>query len=59
MHFHRQVPRLLEEEQGVNNLFLAVGFLEWFDPNTPDKSRYAPLLLIPVELERYGMVCRI
>lgn len=44
--------RLLEEEQGINNLFLALGFLEWFDPRVPEKSRYAPLLLIPVELQR-------
>jgi len=40
------------EEQGVNSLFLAMGFLEWYESPTSDKIRYAPLLLIPVELHR-------
>lgn len=40
------------EEQGVNSLFLAMGFLEWYESPTSDKTRYAPLLLIPVELDR-------
>jgi hypothetical protein len=44
--------RTLEEEQGVNILFLALGTLRWIDPNNPTAVRYAPLVLIPVELER-------
>lgn len=40
------------EEQGVNSLYLAIGFLEWYESPTSDKPRYAPLLLIPVELHR-------
>jgi very-short-patch-repair endonuclease len=40
------------EEQGVNSLYLAMGFLEWYESPTSDKPRYAPLLLIPVELHR-------
>lgn len=44
--------RTFEEEQGVNILYIALGFLKWFDRNDPNKARYAPLLLIPVELER-------
>ncbi len=44
--------RTLEEEQGVNILFLAVGTLKWIDPNNPAAIRYAPLILIPVQLER-------
>jgi hypothetical protein len=44
--------RTLEEEQGVNILFLAVGTLKWVDPNNPTAIRYAPLILVPVELER-------
>jgi very-short-patch-repair endonuclease len=44
--------RTLEEEQGVNILFLAVGTLKWIDPNNPAAIRYAPLILVPVELER-------
>ncbi len=44
--------RTFEEEQGVNILYLALGFLRWYDPDRPDSPRHAPLLLVPVELER-------
>lgn len=44
--------RTLEEEQGVNILFLAIGTLKWIDPNNATVSRFAPLILLPVELER-------
>lgn len=44
----------LEEEQGVNTLFLALGFLEWREANVSDTARYAPLVLLPVELSRAG-----
>ncbi len=44
--------RAFFEEQGVNSLYLAIGFLEWYESPTSDKPRFAPLLLIPVELHR-------
>ncbi|MGX7896041.1 DUF3320 domain-containing protein [Tsuneonella sp. HG222] len=44
--------RTLEEEQGVNILYLALGALKWVDPLNATNIRYAPLLLIPVALER-------
>ncbi len=44
--------RTLEEEQGVNILFLALGTLKWIDPLNAENSRYAPLILVPVSLER-------
>ena len=44
--------RTFEEEQGVNILFLALGFLKWQDADNSRRDRYAPLLLIPVTLER-------
>jgi hypothetical protein len=44
--------RTLEEEQGVNILFLALGTLKWVDPTNAKNIRYAPLILIPVTLER-------
>ena len=44
--------RTLEEEQGVNILFLALGTLKWIDPNNAANIRYAPLILAPVALER-------
>lgn len=44
--------RTLQEEQGVNILYLAIGYLKWRDLNTPQIDRYAPLVLVPVLLER-------
>ncbi len=44
--------RTFEEEQGVNILYLAIGFLKWFEAPNSDRAQFAPLLLIPVELER-------
>jgi very-short-patch-repair endonuclease len=46
------------EEQGVSILYLALGFLKWYEAPTSDKARYAPLLLIPVELERLTAASR-
>jgi len=42
------------EEQGVNILYLALGRLTWFEAHQADTPRYAPLLLVPVELHRKG-----
>ena len=44
--------RTLEEEQGVNILFLAIGFLRWFEDETSNTPREAPLILVPVALVR-------
>ncbi len=40
------------EEHGVNTLFLALGQLQWSDVQRPDIERRAPLVLLPVSLER-------
>jgi hypothetical protein len=44
----------LEEEQGVNVLFLAIGFLEWREAKQSEIARFAPIILLPVELQRDG-----
>ena len=41
-----------EQEQGISILYLAIGFLKWYESDTSDKARFAPLLLLPVDLER-------
>ena len=46
----RRKDREWEEEQGLNVLFLAVGFLQWVD-DAGEQAR-APLVLIPCDLER-------
>jgi len=43
--------RLAEQEMGVSTLFLAFGFLEWYEADDSDKKAYAPLLLLPVNIE--------
>ncbi|MBS3913958.1 MAG: DUF4011 domain-containing protein, partial [Bacteroidetes bacterium] len=42
------------QEQGVNILFIALGFLHWYEADSSDKIRKAPLLLLPVTLSRIG-----
>src|SRR5262249_52279476 len=44
----------IEDEQGVNILYLALGFLEWREASQSDTARYAPLILLPVDLLRDG-----
>jgi hypothetical protein len=43
--------RTLEEEQGLSTLYLALGFLKWFDNDQAEES-LAPLLLLPVTMIR-------
>lgn len=38
------------EETGANSLFLAIGALRWFETERSSVPRYAPLLLLPVEM---------
>jgi len=45
--------RTLEEEQGLSTLYLALGFLKWFDSDQSEESS-APLLLVPVTMARVG-----
>ena len=44
--------RLAEQEMGLSTLFLAFGFLEWYDSETSDKKSFAPLLLLPVQVTK-------
>lgn len=44
--------RTLEEEQGVSVLYLALGFLKYYESESSGLERYAPLLLVPVDLKR-------
>lgn len=41
-----------EEESGVNILYIAMGFLTWFEDEASDVPREAPLVLLPIELVR-------
>jgi hypothetical protein len=50
--------RTYEEEQGINILYLACGFLEWYESPASEKARWSPLILIPVRLERQNVGSR-
>ena len=61
LHKHDLAPRLrvLRErsrsdlrDRGVNTLFAAFGFLEWYEDSAAQTPHLAPLLLTPVELDR-------
>lgn len=44
--------RTAEEEQGLNILYLAIGFLTWRESLSSEVVRESPLVLLPVELVR-------
>jgi len=44
--------RLSLEENGANTLYLALGLLKWFESTASELPRYAPIVLVPVELVR-------
>ncbi len=48
---HRQAKVSLEEN-GANTLYLALGFLKWYETDQSERARYAPLVLVPVDLIR-------
>lgn len=51
LKFFREA-RVIEEEQGVNILFLAIGFLKWFEDARSEEPCWAPLILLPAFIER-------
>ena len=40
------------EENGANSLFLVLGMLRWFETSKSEQPRYAPILLLPVDIIR-------
>ena len=50
-HLYRS-SRLAMEENGANTLYLAIGLLKWFETPESTRPRYAPLLLMPIEIIR-------
>ena len=47
-----QQARSALQEMGTNTLYVAVGFLEWYESQSSAKPLVAPLLLHPVEISR-------
>ena len=48
---HRQA-KVSIEENGVNTIYLALGFLRWYETEKSDKPRYAPIVLVPIDIIR-------
>jgi len=44
--------RRYQQELGVNALFGCFGFLEWYEAGQSNRARFAPLLLLPTEINR-------
>lgn len=47
-----RASRLSMEENGANTLYLAAGLLKWYEEGNTDTPRFAPLLLLPIEIIR-------
>jgi hypothetical protein len=62
LHFPEDLDRIVRriqseartaiEESGVNMLFLCLGYLKWSDHDDSKAFNYAPLIMIPIEIER-------
>ncbi len=46
------LTRSAVQESGINTLFAAFGFLEWRENDSAETPRFAPLILLPVEIKR-------
>lgn len=61
VHIYRSARTSLEEN-GANTLFLALGLLKWYESPVSELPRYAPIVLIPVDIlrksSRQGYVIR-
>jgi very-short-patch-repair endonuclease len=40
------------EENGANTLYLSLGLLRWYETQRSTKARYAPVVLLPIEIIR-------
>lgn len=47
----RRLAKVSLEENGANTIYIALGFLEWYETERSEKPRYAPLVLIPVDIK--------
>ncbi|WP_295116219.1 DUF4011 domain-containing protein, partial [uncultured Methanobrevibacter sp.] len=52
LYYINNQAKTMLQEQGYNILYLAIGFLQWKDKSKPRQKNNAPLVLIPVVMER-------
>ena len=44
--------KTLQEDAGISALYCALGFLEWYDADETSNPSYAPLILLPINMDR-------
>lgn len=54
LKFVYRTSRTAIEENGANSLFLVLGILKWYESPKSVKPRFAPILLLPVDIVRRG-----
>lgn len=54
LKFVYRTSRTAIEENGANSLFLVLGILKWYESTKSVKPRFAPILLLPVDIIRRG-----
>ena len=64
LHFHEQLDTLSRkiataaktaiEESGANMLYLVFGFLDWYESDDSKQPHLAPLVVLPVTIDRVG-----
>lgn len=64
LHYHEQLDTISRkiasaaktaiEESGANMLYLVFGFLEWYESDDSKQPHLAPLIVLPVAIERAG-----
>ncbi|MES2829759.1 MAG: DUF3320 domain-containing protein [Bacteroidota bacterium] len=47
-----RASRTSMEENGANTLYIGLGLLKWYETEASERPRYAPILLIPIEIVR-------
>lgn len=50
-----RLARVNLEETGANTLFVALGFLRWYETPTDEQTNVAPILLVPLRIERHAV----
>lgn len=52
LKFIYRTSRTSLEENGANSLFLVLGIMKWFETERSVKPRFAPILLLPIDIIR-------
>ena len=54
LKFFDRERRKAFEESGSNVLYLAIGFISWFESDRAQLPKYSPIILVPVDLKRHS-----